>query len=259
MSVVAVDAAGDAAIAKHSGAGPRVRRAHRAHGAQGAGGRARDRAVARVRRRRQVGGLSTWEELLAAGASFEEASGDAAVVMYTSGTTGKPKGAVRKFQREAVAHVLSFIEQTPMVAGERHLVTCPLYHATAFAFTSFTYILGGSVVVMGDFKPETFLEGGGAPRITTTAMVPTMLHRVLGSGRIGSAHDSRRSRSSSAAARPSRRRSRACRRTRQETSCGTSTARPRRAWSRSRGRRICGARRTPSGASCRGRRYAARR
>ncbi|MEZ4310185.1 MAG: AMP-binding protein [Polyangiaceae bacterium] len=131
----------------------------------------------------KVEGLSTWEELLAAGATFEEASGDAAVVMYTSGTTGKPKGAVRKFQREVMAHVLSFIEQTPMVAGERHLVTCPLYHATAFAFTSFTYILGGSVVVMGDFKPETFLELVERYRITTTAMVPTMLHRVLELGK----------------------------------------------------------------------------
>ena len=126
-----------------------------------------------------IEGFPTWSDLLTAGDAFDEASEEGAVVMYTSGTTGKPKGAVRKFQREALAHVLSFIEQTPMVAGETHLVVCPLYHATAFAFTSFTYILGGKVIVLGDFKPEAFLETVERYRVTTTAVVPTMLHRIL--------------------------------------------------------------------------------
>jgi acyl-CoA synthetase (AMP-forming)/AMP-acid ligase II len=126
-----------------------------------------------------VAGLPTWGDLLRAGDRYEEASEDAAVVMYTSGTTGKPKGAVRKFPREALAHVLSFVEQTPMAAGETHLAVCPLYHATAFGFTTITYILGGRVVVLGEFKPETFLETVERYRVTTTAVVPTMLHRLL--------------------------------------------------------------------------------
>lgn len=126
-----------------------------------------------------VAGFPVWRELLRAGDRYDEAADEAAVVMYTSGTTGKPKGAVRKFQREALAHVLSFIEQTPMAAGEVHLAVCPLYHATAFGFTSLTYILGGKVVVLGEFKPEAFLEAIERHRITTTAVVPTMLHRLL--------------------------------------------------------------------------------
>lgn len=125
-------------------------------------------------------GLPTFDDLLAAGrGGFEDASADAAVVMYTSGTTGKPKGAVRKFQREVLAHVLSFMEQTPMTAGDVHLVVCPLYHATAFGFTTLTYILGGSVIVLGEFRPEAFLEAVQRYRVTTTAVVPTMLHRIL--------------------------------------------------------------------------------
>jgi fatty-acyl-CoA synthase len=127
-----------------------------------------------------IAGFPTWGDLVAAGAGrFEEASDEAAVVMYTSGTTGKPKGAVRKFQREVLAHVLAFMEQTPMHAGDVHLAVCPLYHATAFGFTSLTYILGGTVVVASEFKPESFLELVERYRVTTTAVVPTMLHRLL--------------------------------------------------------------------------------
>ncbi|MFO0588087.1 MAG: AMP-binding protein [Polyangiaceae bacterium] len=127
-----------------------------------------------------VPGFPTWDDLLrAATGGFEDGSDDAAVVMYTSGTTGKPKGAVRKFQREVLAHVLSFMEQTPMTAGDVHLVACPLYHATAFGFTTFTYILGGTVVVPGEFKPDAFLDTVERYRATTTAVVPTMLHRLL--------------------------------------------------------------------------------
>ena len=127
-----------------------------------------------------LAGHPTWADLIAAGAGgFEEASDEAAVVMYTSGTTGKPKGAVRKFQKEMLAHVLSFVEQTPMRAGETHLAVCPLYHATAFGFCSITYLVAGTVVVQSEFKPETFLETIERYRITTTAVVPTMLHRLL--------------------------------------------------------------------------------
>lgn len=130
-----------------------------------------------------VAGHPSFQDLVRAGDAYEEASEDAAVVMYTSGTTGKPKGAVRKFPREALAHVLSFVEQTPMIAGETHLAVCPLYHATAFGFTTLTYILGGKVVVLPEFRPESFLEAVERHRITTTAVVPTMLHRLLELGK----------------------------------------------------------------------------
>ncbi len=108
---------------------------------------------------------------------------DAAVFIYTSGTTGKPKGAVRKFPRDAVFGALQFIAETPMSCNDVHLVTCPLYHSTAFGFSSFTQLLGGSVVIMDEFKPEAFLKLVEKHRVTTTALVPTMLHRILSLGK----------------------------------------------------------------------------
>ncbi|MBX3209516.1 MAG: AMP-binding protein [Labilithrix sp.] len=104
---------------------------------------------------------------------------DAAVVVYTSGTTGKPKGAVRKFPKDTMQAAMRFINETPMRVDDVHLVTCPLYHSTAFGFLSLSHVLGATVVLMDEFKAEPFLDLVDRYEVTTTAMVPTMLHRVM--------------------------------------------------------------------------------
>ena len=134
---------------------------------------------------RGVPGTTSFDDLLSGsrydprapvGAKTDE---DAAVVIYTSGTTGKPKGAVRRFPKEAMNAAMAFIAETPMRVDDTHLVTCPLYHSTAFGFLTFAHILGNTVVLMDEFKPESFLQHVEKHQVTTTAMVPTMLHRVL--------------------------------------------------------------------------------
>ena len=130
-----------------------------------------------------VPGITSYEDVLAASRVVSKdskaAEEDASVVIYTSGTTGKPKGAVRKFPRDALPAALRFICETPMRVDDVHLVTCPLYHSTAFGFLTLSHILGASVVIMDEFKPEFFVRDVERYKITSTAVVPTMLHRVL--------------------------------------------------------------------------------
>jgi fatty-acyl-CoA synthase len=124
-------------------------------------------------------GFASLEELIdSARGVAPDRSEDGTLVMYTSGTTGKPKGAKRRFQRDALPAALGFIGETPLGLGDVHLVACPIYHATAFGFTTFSCLLGGTAVMLADFKPELFLAAVERYRVTSTALVPTMIHRI---------------------------------------------------------------------------------
>jgi fatty-acyl-CoA synthase len=126
-------------------------------------------------------GAIPWDEL--ASAPIDRAAlwpdDEGAVVVYTSGTTGRPKGAVRKFPKETFASAMQFIAATPMRAGDVHLVVAPLYHSTAYAFATMTHLLGGTIVLLDAFSPAAFLDALERYQVTTTAVVPTMLHRVV--------------------------------------------------------------------------------
>ncbi len=126
-------------------------------------------------------GARRYEELLLDSDPLDDSASatGGAVIIYTSGTTGRPKGAVRKFPRSLAQAVLRFIDQTPMRHDDRHLAVCPLYHASAFGFIGMNFVVGSTVVLCEHFEPEEFLRLVDREAITTTTVVPTMLHRVL--------------------------------------------------------------------------------
>lgn len=100
-------------------------------------------------------------------------------VVYTSGTTGRPKAAVRNFGSFGVRNLLEILERLPMEVADRHLVVAPLYHSGAQVFTVLNAALGATVILQEKFDPAEALRGLSEHRANSVFMVPTMIQRVL--------------------------------------------------------------------------------
>jgi acyl-CoA synthetase (AMP-forming)/AMP-acid ligase II len=99
-------------------------------------------------------------------------------MIYTAGTTGRPKGARRRTldPASAVPRLAAFDLVDP---SHVHLVAGPLYHSAPGAFALFTHVLGGTVVVLRHFDPEVALCAITEHRCTSTFMAPTLLKRLV--------------------------------------------------------------------------------
>jgi len=104
--------------------------------------------------------------------------GDGGFIVYTSGTTGKPKGASRTWNQTGYDSIADLIHQVGIRTDDRHLVVCPLYHSAAPGFVAIMMALGAAVVLMTHFDPEGALGIIERERITCSMMVPTMLVRI---------------------------------------------------------------------------------
>ena len=129
-------------------------------------------------------GLARYEEIIdAAGPQsappVSQVEGNPGLMVYTSGTTGKPKGAMRDLKKTGIGQVFAFMSKLPISHDDRHLAVCPLYHSAAPAFVMLTFLVGGTVVVMEHFEPEEVLKTIEFERITSTMMVPTMYSRIV--------------------------------------------------------------------------------
>jgi long-chain acyl-CoA synthetase len=106
-------------------------------------------------------------------------------MMYTSGTTGRPKGVRRPVREEPPETNLNLGWSFYTGLGYRgagagvHLVTGPLYHGGPILTSTLALHLGHSVVLMTKWTPEATLDLIGQYGVTNTHMVPTMFHRLL--------------------------------------------------------------------------------
>jgi long-chain acyl-CoA synthetase len=104
---------------------------------------------------------------------------DDAIIMYTSGTTGKPKGAVITHANMVVQHYFMNAVEWGISSEDRYLVTTPLAHRTGFARLANSLTLGGTLVVMKKFDPRETLETIAKEKITVVGMVPTVCRMLL--------------------------------------------------------------------------------
>ena len=98
-------------------------------------------------------------------------------MLYTSGTTGRPKGVRRPpGQAAAAVNIYGYVER----GDDVHLCTGPLYHAAPLAFSlAAPLAFGCGVVLMDRWDAEEALRLIAEHRVTHTHMVPTMFHRLL--------------------------------------------------------------------------------
>jgi long-chain acyl-CoA synthetase len=108
------------------------------------------------------------------------------VMNYTSGTTGRPKGVRRKLIDADPDEVMSLFGLYLTLFGIQpehdnvHLCGSPLYHTAVLVFAGTSLHVGHTVVVMDKWAPEPALALIARHRVTTSHMVPTQFHRLLG-------------------------------------------------------------------------------
>ncbi|MEO8695546.1 MAG: AMP-binding protein [Acidimicrobiales bacterium] len=105
------------------------------------------------------------------------------VIVYTSGTTGKPKGVRRELGRGDVLATLDLFASVVLGDDWRdggvHLVSAPLYHRGPFIVAMVALHCGHRLVLMDRWTAEAALESIEREQVTTCYVVPTMMHRLV--------------------------------------------------------------------------------
>lgn len=123
---------------------------------------------------------------------------DPALILYTSGTSGRPKGAVHSHRNVNTAVMLGFFHGLRMMTAAPpsgphaqlpnvQLATSPLFHVSGLHMGAVTFLVGGtkSVWLTGRFDPELVMATIAREQCTGWSFTPTMLSRVVHHPKVG--------------------------------------------------------------------------
>jgi long-chain acyl-CoA synthetase len=101
-----------------------------------------------------------------------------ATLLYTSGTTGRPKGCWRTAEQEG-ARAGELRVSYGLRSGDTHLIVCPLAHSAPGIFLRAARAAGARTVIAPRFTPESFVDDVRRHRASVVFLVPTQAHRLL--------------------------------------------------------------------------------
>jgi long-chain acyl-CoA synthetase len=104
-------------------------------------------------------------------------------MLYSSGTTGRPKGILRPLQEMPPSQTLPLFDFLVKLwhyrEGMIYLSPAPLYHSAPQAAVSLAIRSGATAIIMETFDPERYLELVEIYKVTHSQLVPTMFSRML--------------------------------------------------------------------------------
>ena len=126
-------------------------------------------------------GLLEWEDLIAGGEPLEDARpavDTLATILYTGGTTGKPKGVMLSHANFWVSSVARMAE-VPNAAEGVTLLVAPLFHVAGLGRLVSQVVTASTSVLLPAFRAETVLATLQNERVSDVVLVPSMLQMML--------------------------------------------------------------------------------
>ena len=126
-------------------------------------------------------GWLLYENLLASASEdvpvVEDGGGLGSTMGYTSGTTGKPKGAYRP-KGVPVNDIIQIVQIYGLSEPDVHLLAGPYYHSAPNFFAAVHSLLGSTIVLQPKYDPVDALRLIEQHKVTTSFMAPALLQRI---------------------------------------------------------------------------------